>query len=377
MRTTVSTLIKDQEAQPTTSRPASPLLPIDLGAFQRQLTILVLSLALLWLVVEFLERFEPVLQPFFIACFIAYIVIPLHTRLVRRGVPTALAYVLILALTVGGLTGLGWYVYGTVTGQSVERWENYQRGLDKLIGHVAAALPEGARPQTFRLEELLASDSRLNALLRRWLRTVAGEVLGVVTTCFVVLIYLVFVLAEKASFPVRIHRAFDQARANQILNVIDNSNRAIANYIGLKTFVSFLQGSLSFVVLALFDVDFALMWGLLIFLFNFIPYLGSLIAVTSPIVLCFVQHPDQPWRGILVAAILLLIQRVVDNWIEPRLAGRKLGLSPLLIILSLAFWGAIWGIVGMVLAVPLTAVGKIILENIRETRPIAALLSNE
>jgi predicted PurR-regulated permease PerM len=373
----VSTLTQDQDAQPAPGRPASPLLPIDAVAFQRRLTILVLGLVLIGLAVVFLDRFEPVLQPFFIACFLAYIIIPLHTRLVRRGVPAALAYVLILALTVGGITGLGWYVYGAVTGQSVERWEHYQRGLDRLVGRVVAVLPEGARPESFRLEDLLASDSQLNVLVRRWLRAAAGQALGVLTTCFIVLIYLVFLLAEKASFPTRIRRAFDEARANQVLDVIDNCNRAIAQYIGLKTFVSFLQGFLSFVVLALFGVDFALMWGLLVFLFNFIPYLGSVIAVGAPVVLSFVQYPDEPWRGVLVVAVLLVIQRVVDNWIEPRLAGRKLGLSPLLIILSLAFWGALWGIVGMVLAVPLTAVGKIILENIRETRPIATLLSND
>jgi len=119
------------------------------------------------------------------------------------------------------------------------------------------------------------------------------------------------------------------------------------------------------------------MWGVLIFLFNFIPYIGSLVAVTLPIILSILKYADEPWKPLLITLLLLLIQRVVDNFIEPRLTGRKLGLSPLIVLLSLAFWGWLWGIVGMILAVPLTVIAKIILENIPETKPLATLLSNE
>src|SRR5262249_61202019 len=108
------------------------------------------------------------------------------------------------------------------------------------------------------------------------------------------------------------------------------------------------------------------MWGVLVFLFNFIPYIGSFVAVSLPIILSFLQYAEEPWKPLLITLLLLLIQRVVDNYIEPRLTGRKLGLSPLIILLSLAFWGWLWGVVGMILAVPLTVIGTIILETLRE-----------
>ena len=128
---------------------------------------------------------------------------------------------------------------------------------------------------------------------------------------------------------------------------------------------------------AAFGVEFAVMWGVLIFRFNFIPYLGSLVAVSLAIVLSFLQYAEEPWKPRLLTLLLLLVQRVVDNFIEPRLTGQKLGLSPLIVLLSLAFWGWLWGVVGMILAVPLTVIGKIVLENIRETKPLATLISNE
>ena len=101
------------------------------------------------------------------------------------------------------------------------------------------------------------------------------------------------------------------------------------------------------------------------------------MAVSLPILPSFLQYAEEPWKPLLIALLLLLIQRVVDNFIEPRLTGHKLGLSPLIVLLSLVFWGWLWGVVGMILAVPLTVICKIILENIRETKPLATLISHE
>jgi predicted PurR-regulated permease PerM len=101
------------------------------------------------------------------------------------------------------------------------------------------------------------------------------------------------------------------------------------------------------------------------------------VAVSLPIVLSFLQFAEEPWKPLLITLLVLLVQRVVDNYLEPGLTGQKLGLSPLIVLLALAFWGRLWGVVGMILAVPLTVIGKIILENIRETKSLATLISNE
>jgi AI-2 transport protein TqsA len=249
--------------------------------------------------------------------------------------------------------------------------------LEEIVRRGRTALGvHSSESEGFRLRNMFVTEAGLNVRARNALLALTGTFLSFVTATFIVFIYLIFLLAEKGRVSNRLSLAFGPSRAEHTMSVIQAINNAISQYIGVKTFVSLLQGALSLVVFLVFDVDFAVMWAVLIFLFNFIPYIGSIIAVSLPVLLSFLKYADEPWKGVVILVLLLGIQRVVDNWIEPRLTGQRLDFSPLLVLLSLAFWGWLWGIVGMVLAVPLTVTIKIILENIQETRPLAVLMSN-
>jgi predicted PurR-regulated permease PerM len=319
-----------------------------------------------------------ILQPLFIAGLLVYLILPVHQRLVRWRVPSAVAYLLIVVSVLGLFLGIGEMVYRNFAELSVERLSVYEAKLDGLVRKALGSLPFTISDlDNWRVRNLLTFDVGPDSRIRNVFRAAIGNFLEFLTATFVVLIYLIFLIAERVSLPGRVARAFGEARAVEIMAVVEAINRAVYDYIALKTFVSALQGLLSFAVLAAFGVDFAVMWGVLIFLFNFIPYIGSFVAVSLPILLSFLQYAEEPWKPLLITVLLLLIQRVVDNFIEPRLTGHKLSLSPLLLLLSLAFWAWLWGVVGMILAVPLTVIGKIILENIRETKPLATLISNE
>jgi AI-2 transport protein TqsA len=364
-------LAKTDEARP-------PLLPIDPSQFQRWLTVATLGLLLAVLLGSILYVCSSILQPLFIAGLLVYLILPVHQRLVRWGVPSAVAYLLIVVSVLGLIWAIGEMVYRNFAELSDGRLTVYEARLDGLARKVLRGLPFAVPdPDNWHLRNLLTFDTGPDSRIRNVFRSAVGNFLEFLTATFVVLIYLIFLIAERVSLPGRVARAFGDARAKEIMAVVDSINRAVYDYISLKTLVSLLQGFLSFVVLAAFGVEFAVMWGVLIFLFNFIPYIGSFVAVLLPIVLSFLQYAEQPWKPLLITLLLLLIQRIVDNYIEPRLTGRKLGLSPLVVLLSLAFWGWLWGVVGMVLAVPLTVIGKIVLENIRETKPLATLISNE
>jgi predicted PurR-regulated permease PerM len=362
-------------ATPGDARP--PLSPIDTPEFQRRLTVATLGLLLAVLLGFVLYVCASILQPLFIAGLLVYLILPVHQRLVRWRVPSAIAYLLIVLSVLGLFLGIGAMAYRNFAELS-ERLSVYEERLDGLARKALRGLPVAVPDlDNWHVRNLLTFDIGPESRIRNVFRAAVGNFLAFLTATFVVLLYLIFLLAERVSLPGRVARAFGEARAKEIMAVVEAINRAVHDYITLKTFVSALQGLLSFAVLAAFGVDFAGMWGVLIYLFNFIPYIGSLVAVSLPIILTFLQYADEPWKPLLITLLLLLIQRVVDNFVEPRLTGQKLGLSPLLVLLSLAFWGWLWGVVGMILAVPLTVIGKIILENIRETKPLATLTSNE
>jgi predicted PurR-regulated permease PerM len=362
----------------TSDATQQPLLPIDPARFQRQLTIATLGVLLAVLLGSILYFCASILQPLFIAALLVYVIFPVHERLVRWRVPSPVAHVLIVVCVLGLFFGIGQMAYRNFAELTSDRMSVYEERLDRLVRKVLRELPVAVPDiDDWHIRNLVTFDIGPDSRVRNVFRAAVGNFLEFLTATFVVFLYLIFLLAERVSLPGRLGRAFGEARATEIMTVVESINRSIHDYIFLKTFVSVLQGFLSFVVLAVFGVEFAVMWGVLIFLFNFIPYIGSLVAVSLPIVLSVLQYADEPWKPLLIAFLLLAVQRVVDNFIEPRLTGQKLGLSPLVIILSLAFWGMLWGVVGMILAVPLTVICKIILENIRETKPLATLISNE
>lgn len=345
--------------------------------FLRRLLITTLSALLLVLAIHLLEKFREILQPLFVGLFLGFLILPVHTWLTRRGVHPFLSAALILALIVLGLFGLGTLVYRNVD-QVIARLPTYETRVEALVrdtlAYLRLDLPELAEGHFLR--ELPFLRVRSAEQMVTTLRAALGTFVDFFTWLAVTFVYLIFLVAEKVSFPRRLRLALGERQGENVLRVVENINQAIAQYIIVKTLVSGVAGALSMAVLAAFGVDFALMWGILIFVLNFIPYLGSLIAVALPILLSFVML-DEAWKPVVIAALLIGIQQASGTLLETRLAGQRLDVSPLLILLSLAFWGALWGIVGMILAVPLLVILRIILDNIPETRPIATLISNQ
>ena len=156
--------------------------------------------------------------------------------------------------------------------------------------------------------------------------------------------------------------------------MINKIHHSIGNYVGLKTVVSLLTGFLSYFALLFIGVDAPLFWAFLIFVLNFIPTIGSLIATIFPAIFAILQFGEFT-PGFLVLAIVGSIQLIVGNLVEPRLMGNTLNISPLVVFLTLSLWGVMWGITGMLLSVPITVILIIIMSEFPGTRPIAILLS--
>ncbi len=204
---------------------------------------------------------------------------------------------------------------------------------------------------------------------------IGGMLKSIVGYTGMIFIYVLLLLLEFHTFDRKLRALFpDNARYENAQNTISNITRDINAYIKIKTISSILTGLLSYIVLLLVGVDFATFWAFLIFLLNFIPTFGSIAGVIFPAILTIVQFGSVvPFLIVLLS--LTGVQFVFGNLLEPKLMGESLNLSPLVIIISLALWGNIWGVTGMFLCVPIMVIINIVLSKFETTRPIAVMLS--
>ncbi|WP_020567012.1 AI-2E family transporter [Neolewinella persica] len=192
---------------------------------------------------------------------------------------------------------------------------------------------------------------------------------------FLVLLYVLFFLIEQGAFGKKMTAlGLDLKESNRLSRVLREVNDAMRTYLGVKTFTSILTAILSWVVFYFIDIDFALFWAFLIFLFNYVPSIGSITATALPGLLALVQF-DTLTPFLVIILGVSGIQLLVGNILEPRLMGDTLNISPLVVVLSLILWSMLWGVVGMLLSVPITVAIIIICAQFPTTRAVAILLS--
>ena len=204
---------------------------------------------------------------------------------------------------------------------------------------------------------------------------VAGAAANVAGNAGLILIYVIFLLAEQRTFGRKIRALFpDPGRENEIQKILADIQQRTQTYVSVKTSLSLLTAVVSYIVLAIVGVDLAIFWAFVIFLLAYIPTIGSLLGVVFPALLAIIQFGT--FGPFLVVTIGLgVAQFLIGNVLEPRMMGKSLNLSSLVVIISLAVWGSIWGVTGMFLCVPITVIMMIVLAEFRQTRPIAILLS--
>jgi AI-2 transport protein TqsA len=322
-----------------------------------------------------LKEFAPLLRPLLLAVFLAYVILPSHHRLKRR-IPGVASIGVLAGASIVLLLLLALLIVGSAAELNEEmphllaRAQRILRGAEQFYTEhlppwLAGEATEVARAQT-RSATLIKEAASV-------LASAAADILG---ESVLVGIYLIFLLVEAGRVPQRIQGAFIGTRPEHILAVVGNINDAMASYLRVKVKASLVLAGPVTIVLWVFGVKFALMWGVLTFLFNFIPYLGSIIACSAPVLLAFLQM-DSLERPAIVAVLLVACHTLSAYVIEPSMTGKAVGLSPLVILVSLSFWGLCWGLTGMFLAVPLTVMMKIILENVAFTRPFGRLMGEE
>lgn len=208
------------------------------------------------------------------------------------------------------------------------------------------------------------------------------NIYGIFTTltsnAFLIALYVGFLFLEQrvmrpklfALFPKKEHAALATKMISQIVNDTQT-------YIGIKSVMSMLIAVTSWMIMKSVGLDFAEFWAILIFFLNFIPNIGSVIATLFPCLLALIQYQESWWPFIIISGGITLAQFIVGSLIEPRFMGKSLNLSPLVILLALAVWGQLWGILGLFLSVPITVMVMIVFSHFDKTKPIAILLSQD
>ena len=261
--------------------------------------------------------------------------------------------------------------------------------LSSTVGDVLDVAPIYQENLTTRLENLSFVDmsefegQSLPQLLTTWLdipsflTSIASSLTSILASGGLILIYIGFLFLEQGHFTNKITALVADPNKEQDANKIINRIRDdIQKYITIKVITSSLTGILSYIILSIADVDFAGVWGLLIFLLNFIPTIGSIIATIFPALIALAQSDGYTLFLVVLFGIGAL-QVCIGNILEPRLMGSSFNLSPIIILLNLALWGYIWGIPGMFLCVPFLIIVTIILSHFPQTRPMAIILSSD
>ena len=327
-----------------------------------------LTLASVVVVVAGLKLGAPLLVPFVAAAFLTILSLPILTWLEERRVPRSLAVAATVLINLGLLAVLGWLVTGSLA-SFVAAVPAYRADLEVLLQRVVGWLEARGMPAARWVEEGLFDAASIMDLVGTTLRGVAS----LATDLLLVITTMIFLLLEVAGFAPKLRAAF--GNRVQPLWRYARIRLEVQQYLMMKTLVSLVMGVLSGVGVGLVGLDFPVLWGLTAFLFNYIPNIGPILAAIPALLLSLVQL-GLP-STLLIAALFLFLHLVLGNILEPQLFGRRLGLSPLVVWLSLIFWGWVWGPIGMLLSVPLTVIARIVFENSRELRWIAALLSAE
>ena len=218
--------------------------------------------------------------------------------------------------------------------------------------------------------------TKINELnIQGFLRDLLASTSAAVGNLFLVIIYSIFITLEESSFAGKLAKIFNLPdQDGRTSRVLDQIYRSTNRYVMVKAIVSAITGAVCYLVLILIGVDFAFLWAMIIFGLNFIPYVGSAIATLLPAAFSVLQF-GSPWPALWVMGIFVIIHTVIGNYIEPRVMGKSLNLSPLVVLIALSFWGSVWDLLGMLLSVPITSIILITLAQFPETRSFAILLT--
>ena len=317
-------------------------------------------------IVAGLKAASTILAPFLLALFLAIISASFINFFVTKGVPRLLAWFGVFVAVIAFVLIMGFLLSSSLY-ELEAKFPEYMSKLDNIVDHYILATGAGSYADTVHIKAIYHPGHLLN--YSKVFINSLGEMLS---NSFLVVLMVLFMLVQRHSFVHKVEYLSNNATSyRHFQKMIEKMDQ----YILILSFISMLTGITVYIVLTLMGIDFALMWALIAFMLNFIPNIGSIVAAIPPILLALIQF--DPLHAFIVGVAYAVINMVYGNIIQPRIIGKGLDISILVVFLSMVFWGWVFGAVGMILSVPLTIMIKIILESNEKSRWIGVLLGND
>jgi AI-2 transport protein TqsA len=322
---------------------------------------LIVSAAVM-IIIAMMKASATLIVPFLLSGFIAVICFPLMCQLQNKGLPKGVSLTLVMLLVIMAGLGLTYLVGASLTDFS-RMMPVYQQRISEEWAYVLTWLNDHGVSVTETLREMINPAAAVGLV-----STILKGFGNVLTNSFLIILTVIFILLEAAGLAQKFDylrdMKNDQSKSRGVA-VAEVFAEKLRNYMGIKTVISMATGLIISFALWLIGVDYPVLWGMLAFMLNFIPNIGSIIAAVPAVLLTIVQLGFS--SAILVACVYMAVNILVGSIIEPKFMGKGLGLSTLIVFVSLIFWGWVLGPVGMLLSVPLTITVKLALDSNPET----------
>ncbi len=314
--------------------------------------------------------------PIAIAFFIFLLVSPLLSRMDRLRIPRLISMIIVMLLVLVVFLVFV-YIFFLMVNMLIQadgipayapRVQSFDRYISAMI---APYLDEN--PATFSILRFLNID--WYGILMASLTSISGKFISILSDALLVYVYLLFIIMERKTIFPKLLEAFPRGKAQRAGQMVARMNRQVSKYLLIKVVISIATGVMFYFASLISGLDFALVWGVLAVILNFIPTIGSIVCTAGTIIMAIIQFSPDWGYVIYISVLMISIEMVLGNIIDPRLQGVQLNISPFVILVSLAIWGYIWGIAGMFLSVPLTSILQIICANIPSLKPVAIMVS--
>lgn len=321
------------------------------------------------------KTMSTVLIPVVLSFMLSFVFLPIIKKLnVKTGIPWVISSLIIVILFFVALLGLTSILISSLTG-IISEYPKYENRFMSIYQLIAQNLDIEIDSSKSLFQNLWAS-LKVREYTQKLAVTLSSGVISFTKTLFLIALMTAFILLEMRLTKRKMHYAFknNRAKITRISNQIINQTM---RYISIKFFISLATGVLCGIASLVIGLDFPIVWGFLAFIMNFIPIFGSIISIGMTTVFSLIQFYPSWGKTLFVLIFMISVNMILGNILEPRIEGKNLGISPVIILISLSLWGYIWGFTGMLIAVPLMVIIKIVCENIDYLKALAILIGND